>query len=84
MQMDEGSNSDPKEHAWYVLTNKWILAKMYRIPGIQSTELKKVNTQKGPIENSLISLGREKNTITGGRVREKFGWERGEVGKMGT
>jgi hypothetical protein len=23
----ELGNSDPKEHAWYVLTNKWILAK---------------------------------------------------------
>ena len=21
----EGGNSDPKEHAWYVFTNKWIL-----------------------------------------------------------
>jgi hypothetical protein len=23
----ELGNSDPKRHAWYVLTNKWILAK---------------------------------------------------------
>ena len=31
-------NSDPKGHAWYVLTNKRILAKKkkYRIPKIQN------------------------------------------------
>jgi hypothetical protein len=34
-------NSDPKAWAWYVLTNKWILAtKKYRITKIQSTELR--------------------------------------------
>ena len=40
----EWGNSDPKGHAHYILTNKWILAPMppkkYRIPKIQSTELK--------------------------------------------
>jgi hypothetical protein len=25
-------NPDPKGHVWYVLTDKWILAKRYRIP----------------------------------------------------
>ena len=40
----EGNNSDPKWHAWYVLTNKWILAKkQYKIPRIQFTEFKKAN-----------------------------------------
>jgi hypothetical protein len=40
---------------------------MYRIPRIQSTELKKVNKQKGPSEDASIPLEREKKTITGGR-----------------
>jgi hypothetical protein len=35
--------SHPKGHAWYVLTNKWILAKekkVPQIPTIQSTKFK--------------------------------------------
>jgi hypothetical protein len=55
-----------------------------RIPRIQSTELKKVDKQKGPSEDVSILLGREKETITGGRGRERSGWERGEGGEKGT
>jgi hypothetical protein len=36
---------------------------VYRIPRIQSTELKKVNKPKDPSEDDLILLGREKKTI---------------------
>ena len=36
----EGGNSDPKEHAWYVFTNKWILAQ--KSTECQSTELKRL------------------------------------------
>ena len=46
--------------------------KKYRIPRIQSTELKKVNKPKGPSENASITLGREKKGK--GREREKTGW----------
>jgi hypothetical protein len=55
-----------------VLTNKWILAKKkkrkkkYRIPKIQSTELKKVNKLKCPSEDASVPLGREKKAITSG------------------
>jgi hypothetical protein len=45
----ERRNSDPKEHASYVLTDKWdkcILAKTYRIIRIQPTDHKKYNKQK--------------------------------------
>ena len=58
----ECGNSDPKGHAWYVLTNKWILAKKYRIHRIKSTELKKVNKLKDPSEDGSIPLGREKKS----------------------
>ena len=40
---------------------------MYRIPKIQTTDLKKVNKPKDPREDSSIPLGREKKAITGGR-----------------
>jgi hypothetical protein len=64
-------NSDPKGHACYVLTNKWLLAKkkkMYRIPKIQFAELKKVNKLKCPSKEILVPLGREKKTITTEKV----------------
>jgi hypothetical protein len=42
-----------------------ISQKTYRIPRIQSTELKKVNKPKGPSEDAIIPLGREKKAIMG-------------------
>jgi hypothetical protein len=56
----------------------------YRIPKIQSTELKKVNKLKCPSEDSSVSLGIEKKAITtgeGGRyLGGKVDWERGVRG----
>jgi hypothetical protein len=40
--------------------------KKYRIPKIQSTELKKINKQKGQSEDTSVPLGREKKAITSG------------------
>jgi hypothetical protein len=57
--------SDPKGHAWDVLTNKGTLAKMYRIPRIQSAVLKKVNRPMGPSEDASVPLGSKKKVITG-------------------
>jgi hypothetical protein len=45
---------------------------MYRMPKIQSIELKKVNKSKGPRENASIPLGREKKAIIAGRGREEW------------
>ena len=55
-----------------------ISQKRYRIPKIQSTELKKVNKPKGSSEDASIPLGREKKVIVGGRGKEGPGWERGQ------
>jgi hypothetical protein len=41
--------------------------KKYRIPKIQSTELKKVNKLKGPSEDTSVPTGREKKAITNGK-----------------
>jgi hypothetical protein len=68
-----GGNSDPKGYVWYTLTNKWIFAKkkkMYKIPRIQHTGLKKANNLKGPSEEASTLLGREKKAI---RERQKEG-----------
>jgi hypothetical protein len=39
----------------------------YRIPKIQSRELRTVNKLKGPSGDASVPLGREKKTITGKR-----------------
>ena len=43
---------------------------MYRIPRIQSTELKKVNKQKGPRKDASIPVGKEKRAIRENREKE--------------
>ena len=52
----------------------------YRIPKIQSTELKKVNKPKCPNENTSVPLGREKKAITSGEGSKDLGgkMDRGE------
>jgi hypothetical protein len=45
------SNSDPKGHAWYVLTNKWTLAKNCRIPIIHHTNATTLNRKEGTSED---------------------------------
>jgi hypothetical protein len=50
--------------------------KRYRIPRLQSTELKKVNKQKDPSEDASISFGRETKIIMEGRGRKGPGWGR--------
>jgi len=70
---------------WYRLTNKCILTKnikKYGTPRLQFTELKKFNKLKRPDEDASLSLGREKNEITG-RSGEGPGWGRGRRGKEG-
>ena len=66
----ERGNSDAKGHAWYVFTNKWILAtpqKNYRIPKMQFTEHKKVNQLKCPSDDGSDPLRKEKKAITSGK-----------------
>ena len=48
--------------------------KEYRIPKIQSTELKKVNKLKGPSEDASVPLGREKKAITSGERGKNLIW----------
>lgn len=74
---------NPKGHAWYILANNWILARKYRIPRIQSTELKNVNKQKG--YNLTWGGGREQSQDAeggrdlGGRGRRKKKGEHDQV-----
>ena len=63
----------PQKDIWYVVTTKWILAKKYITPRIQSTKLKKVSKQKGPSEDASIPLGREKKATKGVGERQREG-----------
>ena len=58
-------------------TNKCTLAKQkkkekYRIPKIQSKEIKKTNKLKDPNEDASVPLGREKKAITTWDGRRKL------------
>ena len=58
--------------------------KKYRIPKIQSTELKKVNKLKCPNEDASVPLGREKKAITSGEGgRDLRGKVDGVAGELG-
>jgi hypothetical protein len=74
----EWRNPDPKGHAWYVLTSKWILAKMYRIP----TDPKKLNKKEGTSKDAWIILKGRKKIVTGDRRRKEMG-RRGEKERNG-
>jgi hypothetical protein len=41
-----------KGHVRYVLTDKWILAKKYRMPMMHPTDPKNLNKKGGPIEDA--------------------------------
>jgi hypothetical protein len=54
------------------LINKWILVKRnYKIPKIQSTELKKINKPKCPSVDTSAPLGRKKKASTSGEKVER-------------
>jgi hypothetical protein len=77
----EWGNTDPKWHAWYVLTYKWILAIKYRIPMPCSADPKKLSKKEGRTENAWISLGMGNKTLIGGKWRKGTGQERGLGGE---
>jgi hypothetical protein len=47
--------------------------KNYRVPKIQSTELKKINKLKWPSEDTSVPLGRVKKAITSGEGGRDLG-----------
>ena len=53
----ERGNPDTKEHTWYALTGKWILAQKLGIPKIQFTDhmtLKKKKDQRGRRDGTVV------------------------------
>jgi hypothetical protein len=70
----EWGNPDPKGYTWYVLTEKWILNKKYRIPIMQQKDSQKFNKKKGLREKASISHRSGNKIIMGSRGREGSEW----------
>jgi hypothetical protein len=47
-----GVSQTQKEHAWYILNYKWILAIKYSIPMLYSTDPMKLNKKEGPSKHA--------------------------------
>ena len=65
----EGGSPDTKGHECYVLTDKWTLAKQYRIPMMQLTDPVSISKNKGPIVDISIPLGERRRRKMG--IREQ-------------
>ena len=66
----EWDNPVTKEHTWYALTDKWILAQKFRIPKIQFIDLMKLKKKDTLVFfRRGIKIPMERNTET------KFGAE---------
>jgi hypothetical protein len=64
-----------KEHAWYVLTDKWILAQKFGIPKIQFTDHMKLKKKKDQNVDASVLLRRMNKILTGGNMETKYGAE---------
>jgi hypothetical protein len=80
-------NSDAKRYAWYILTNKWILAqkkenKNKNILNAQDTvpEFKRLNKLKCPSEETSTPLERDKKAIISGEGGKDLDGKVDEVG----
>jgi hypothetical protein len=58
---DEWGNLITKEHPWYALTDKWILAQKLGIPKIQFTDHMKLKKEDQSVDTSVLLRG-EQNT----------------------
>ena len=56
-----------------ILSDKWILVKKYRIPGIQLTDHMKFNNNECPSKDAPIPLGKKNKIIMGSRGAEELG-----------
>jgi hypothetical protein len=55
-------NPNPKEHTWYTLTDKWILAQKLRISKIQFAKHMKLKKEDQSVDTSLLPRMVIKNT----------------------
>ena len=64
-----------KEHTWYALTDKWILAQKLRIPKIQFSKHMKLKKKEDKSVDTSILFRRGSKIPMGGVAETKFGAE---------
>jgi hypothetical protein len=69
----EWGNPIPKEHIWYALTDKWILAQKFGILKIQFTDHMKLKKKEDHNVNASVLLRRGIKIPMGGDTETKFG-----------
>jgi hypothetical protein len=73
----EGDNSDPKGHAWYVLTNKWILVKkVLNTQDKNPQNSRRFTSRRIQVRMPQFHLGGKRKKSQEERRREGPGWER--------
>jgi hypothetical protein len=71
----ECGNCFTKEHIWYALTDKWILAQKLRIPKTQFIDHMKLKKEEEQSVNTLFLLKRGNKIPMGGDTETKCGAE---------
>jgi hypothetical protein len=64
-----------KEHTWYALTDKWILAQRLGIPKIQFTDHMKLKNNEDQSLDASVLLRRGNKLLTEGNTKTKYGAE---------
>ena len=72
-------NQTTKEHAWYALTDKWILAQKLRIPRIQFAKHMKLKKKEDQSVYTSILLRRRNKIPMEGVTETKCGAETEEM-----
>jgi hypothetical protein len=67
----EWGNPITKEHTWYALIDKWILAQKFRIPKIQLTDYTKLKKKVDQSVDTSVLLRRGNKIPMGGDTEKK-------------
>jgi hypothetical protein len=70
----ESGNPVTKEHTWYSLTAKWVLAPKLRVPEIQFTDHMELK-EEGQSVGDFVLLRRGNKILTGANTETKCGAE---------
>ena len=71
----EWGNPGTKEHAWYALTDEWILAQKLGIPKIQFTDHMKLKNKENQSVDALVLLRRGNKMPMGANTEIECGAE---------
>jgi hypothetical protein len=75
MELENIILSEVKEHTWYVLTDKWILAQKLGIPEIQFTDHMKLKKKEDQSVDASVLIRKENEILTGATMETKCGAE---------